>query len=119
MGVVTRLLKDNVITIKSGCRLTPLEIRDTSSNLLNYLLVKQSFKAQCALFHHQLTREHQEFLSGSSSEAPGANRIMPEQNPRQIVQFYIYVGKQPKILVCTSSIANTIFFTDINVKKTQ
>lgn len=118
LGVVARLLKDNVI-IKFGCRLMPLEVQDTSSNLLNCLLVKQSFKAQCALFHHQLTLEHQEFLSGSSWEAPGANRIMPEQNPRQIVQFYIDVGKQPKILVCTSSIANTIFFTDRNVKKTQ
>lgn len=120
VGVVTRLLKDNIITILFGCRLMPLEIWDTGSNLLSCLSVKQSFEAQCALFHHQLTLEHQEFLSGSSSEVPGTNRIMPEQNPRQIVQFYISAGKQPKIPVCTSSIANTIFFfTDIKVKKTQ
>lgn len=87
-------------------------------NLLNCLWVNHSSKAQCAVLHHRLTPENQEFLSGSSSEAPGMGRVMPVENPRQIVQFYIYVGKQPKILACASRIANAIFFfSDVNVRR--
>lgn len=53
------------------------------------------------MLQHQLTPENQEFLSGSSSEAQGTGRIMPGEKLGQILQFYIYVGKQTKILLCT------------------
>lgn len=91
----------------AGLQINAFRNVDSGSNLLNCLWVNHSFKAQCAVLHHQLTPKNQEFLSGSSSEAPGTGRIMPVE--RQIVQFYIYVGKKPKILVCTSRIASTIF----------